>query len=37
MPEYADLVLSGEDDPAVAVLEFRGLTDVLLGHAATPP
>jgi hypothetical protein len=22
VPEYADLVLSGEDDPAVAVLEF---------------
>ena len=37
VPEYADLVLAGEVVPAVAVLEFRGLTDVLLGHAATPP
>jgi hypothetical protein len=30
-------VLAGENDAAVAVLELSGLTDVLLGHAATPP
>src|SRR5262245_29637676 len=30
----ADLVLTGEDDSAIAVLEFRDFTDVLLGHAA---
>ena len=35
--EDADLVLAGENDPAIAVLELSGLTDVLLGHAATPP
>src|SRR5262249_50618345 len=37
VPEYADLVVSSEDDSAVAVLELSGLTDVLLGHAAMPP
>ena len=35
--EYADLVVSSEDDSAVAVLELSGLSDVLLGHAAMPP
>jgi hypothetical protein len=35
--EYADLVVSSEDDSAVAVLELSGLPDVLLGHAAMPP
>ena len=35
--EYADLVVSGEDDAAVTVLEFGDFSDVLLGHAATPP
>src|SRR5262249_60761440 len=35
--EYADLVVSSEDDSAVAVLVLRGLPDVLLGHAAMPP
>ena len=35
--EYADLVVSSEDDSAIAVLELSGLSDVLLGHAAMPP
>src|SRR5262245_34081678 len=37
VPEYADLVVPGKDDAAVAVLELSGLPDVLLGHAAAPP
>src|SRR5204863_4239856 len=32
--EHADLVLAGENDAAIAVLELGDLTDVLLGHAA---
>src|SRR5262245_32181606 len=36
MPEYADLVLTGENDAAIAVLELRDLTDELLGHADAP-
>src|SRR5262245_14219705 len=34
VPEHPDLVLTGENDSAVAVLELRDFTDVLLGHAA---
>src|SRR5262245_11358339 len=34
VPEHPDLVLTGEDDAAIAVLELRDFTDVLLGHAA---
>src|SRR5215470_7780567 len=37
VPEYADLVVSGEDDAAVSVLELGDLPDILLGHAAAPP
>src|SRR5262249_16649159 len=37
VPEYADLIVPGKDDAAVAVLELSGLPDVLLGHAAAPP
>ena len=33
VPEHADFVVADEDDAAVAVLEFRKLTDELFGHA----
>ena len=33
VPEHADLVVPDEDDAAIAVLEFRELTDELFGHA----
>jgi hypothetical protein len=32
MPEHTDLVVTNENDAAVAVLELRGLSNELLGH-----
>src|SRR5262249_57511173 len=37
VPEYADLVVSGEDDSAVAVLELPGVSPALPPHPALPP
>jgi hypothetical protein len=34
MPEHADLIVAGENDPAVAILKLAEFTDELLGHAA---
>src|SRR5262249_1725684 len=34
MPEHADLIVAGENDSAIAVLELAEFTDELLGHAA---
>jgi hypothetical protein len=35
--KYADLIVSGEDDPAIPIRKLGDLTDVLLGHTGTPP
>src|SRR5215211_1596774 len=34
VPEHADLAISGEDDAALAIVDFRSLTDKLLGHSS---
>jgi hypothetical protein len=34
MPEHSDFVIANEYDAAVAVGEFRGLCDELLGHVS---
>jgi hypothetical protein len=36
VPEHPDLVVAGEDDPAITILELSDLTDELLGHADAP-
>src|SRR5262249_4605006 len=36
LEEYANFMLAGHDDPAVSILEIRGLGDKLFGYSGYP-